>query len=59
MRSLDIPSVFLGPIWADAHKMTGRVVLRYSMEILPEVLGEFLPLVALEDGAGQGGFPGK
>ncbi len=59
LRSVDIPSVLLGPIGADAHKLTERVELRYSMDILPEVLGEFLSLAALSDGPGQGRFPEK
>ena len=59
LRSVDIPSVLLGPIGADAHKLTERVELRYSMDILPEVLGEFLSFAALSDGPGQGRFPEK
>ena len=59
LRSLDIPSVLLGPIGADAHKLTERVELRYSMDILPEVLGEFLSLAALEDDPRQERSPEK
>ena len=48
LGALDIPSVLLGPIGADDHKITERVELHYSMEVLPEVLKEFLALVVRE-----------
>ena len=49
--AFDIPSVLFGPIGADAHKITERVELRYSMEVFPEALKEFLSLAV------RGGVP--
>lgn len=49
LRAIDIPSVLLGPVGTDAHKISERVELRYSMDVLPEVLRRFLDLVVRED----------
>lgn len=38
MRSLGLPVVNLGPSGLDAHKKTERLFVRYSLEILPELL---------------------
>lgn len=42
MRSLGLPVVNLGPSGEDAHKKTERLNLRYSLEILPELLRELI-----------------
>lgn len=56
LRRLDIPSVLLGPMGADDHKITERVELDYSMNVLPEVVKEFLSVAVresfTEDGEG-------
>lgn len=38
MRSLGLPVVNLGPSGRDAHKKNERLFVRYSLEILPELL---------------------
>lgn len=54
LMAIDIPSVLLGPIGADAHKLTERLELRYSMDILPGVIRDFLALVVQRDASHQG-----
>lgn len=49
LTGIDIPSVLFGPIGADAHKLTERLELRYSMDTLPDVLREFLALAVREN----------
>ncbi|NLL36789.1 MAG: M20/M25/M40 family metallo-hydrolase [Fretibacterium sp.] len=51
LSKIDIPSVVLGPIGCDAHKITERVELDYSMNILPEVVKLFLSAAARHDDA--------
>jgi arginine utilization protein RocB len=38
MQSLGLPVINLGPSGEDAHKMTERLRLGYSLDILPELL---------------------
>ena len=45
LRKIDIPCVVLGPIGKDAHKITERVELDYSFNVLPFVLKDFIALV--------------
>lgn len=45
LRKINIPSVILGPIGRDAHKITERVELNYSLNVLPSVLKEFIGAV--------------
>ena len=46
LRSIDVPSVLLGPIGADAHQLTERVELRYALDVLPDAIKEFLGRVS-------------
>jgi arginine utilization protein RocB len=46
LRKIDIPCVVLGPIGKDAHKITERVELDYSFNVLPFALKKFLASVA-------------
>jgi len=45
LRKIDIPCVVLGPIGKDAHKITERVELDYSFNVLPFVLKDFIAMV--------------
>jgi len=45
LRKIDIPCVILGPIGKDAHKITERVELDYSFNVLPFVLKDFVAAV--------------
>jgi arginine utilization protein RocB len=52
LQKIDIPGVILGPIGKDAHKITERVELNYSFNVLPFLLRDFIASVArysLED----------
>jgi arginine utilization protein RocB len=52
LQKIDIPGVILGPIGKDAHKITERVELDYSFNILPFLLRDFIASVVqypLED----------
>jgi arginine utilization protein RocB len=42
IQKIDIPCVLLGPIGKDAHKITERVELEYSFNVLPFVLKDFV-----------------
>jgi len=42
LRKIDIPCMVFGPIGKDAHKITERVELDYSFNILPFVLKDFM-----------------
>jgi arginine utilization protein RocB len=42
LRKIDIPGVVLGPIGMDSHKITERVELDFSFNVLPSVLKEFV-----------------
>ncbi|MDR3264391.1 MAG: M20/M25/M40 family metallo-hydrolase [Synergistaceae bacterium] len=42
LRKIDIPPVILGPIGRDAHKITERVELDYSFNVLPSILRTFV-----------------
>jgi arginine utilization protein RocB len=42
LRKIDIPGVVLGPIGKDSHKITERIELRYSFNVLPSLLKEFV-----------------
>jgi arginine utilization protein RocB len=42
LGKIDIPGVVLGPIGKDSHKLTERVELNYSFNVLPSVLKEFV-----------------
>jgi len=42
LRKIDIPCVVLGPIGKDAHKITERVEINYSYNVLPSVLKDFV-----------------
>ncbi|MDR1874126.1 MAG: M20/M25/M40 family metallo-hydrolase [Synergistaceae bacterium] len=42
LRKIDIPPVVLGPIGKDAHKITERVELDYSFNLLPSMLKLFI-----------------
>jgi arginine utilization protein RocB len=41
LRKIDIPCVILGPLGKDSHKITERVGLDYSFNVLPFVLKDF------------------
>jgi arginine utilization protein RocB len=45
LRKIDIPGVILGPIGKDSHKLTERVELDYSFNVLPSALKEFIAAV--------------
>lgn len=45
LSKINIPSVILGPIGHDAHKIAERVELNYSMNVLPEVIKLFISSV--------------
>ncbi|MDR1379636.1 MAG: M20/M25/M40 family metallo-hydrolase [Synergistaceae bacterium] len=45
LRKIDIPGVVLGPIGKDSHKITERVELNYSFNVLPSVLKKFVASV--------------
>jgi arginine utilization protein RocB len=42
LRKIDIPCVVLGPIGKDAHKITERVELDYSFNVLPSIVQKFI-----------------
>ncbi|MDR1979839.1 MAG: M20/M25/M40 family metallo-hydrolase [Synergistaceae bacterium] len=42
LQKIDIPCVVLGPIGKDSHKITERVELDYSFNVLPLVLRQFI-----------------
>ncbi|MDR3230856.1 MAG: M20/M25/M40 family metallo-hydrolase [Synergistaceae bacterium] len=42
LQKIDIPPVILGPIGRDAHKITERVELNYSFNVLPSILRTFI-----------------
>ncbi|MCL1941884.1 MAG: hypothetical protein FWG09_08060, partial [Synergistaceae bacterium] len=42
LRKIDIPCVVFGPIGKDAHKITERVELDFSFNVLPSVLKDFV-----------------
>lgn len=46
MQSLGLPVINLGPSGEDAHKKSERLHLRYSLEILPELLRSLLREIA-------------
>ena len=46
LRKIDIPCVVLGPIGKDAHKLTERVELNYSFNVLPSIIKEFIASLA-------------
>ncbi|MDR2180361.1 MAG: M20/M25/M40 family metallo-hydrolase [Synergistaceae bacterium] len=45
LQKIDIPGVIFGPIGKDAHKITERVELNYSFNVLPSILKEFIESV--------------
>jgi arginine utilization protein RocB len=42
LQKIDIPCVILGPIGKDAHKITERVELDYSFNVLPSIVRKFI-----------------
>jgi arginine utilization protein RocB len=42
LQKIDIPCVVLGPIGKDSHKITERVELDYSFNVLPSILRQFI-----------------
>jgi arginine utilization protein RocB len=42
LRKIDVPCVILGPIGKDSHKITERVELEFSFNVLPFVLKDFV-----------------
>ncbi|MDR1731253.1 MAG: M20/M25/M40 family metallo-hydrolase [Synergistaceae bacterium] len=48
LRKIDIAPVVLGPVGRDAHKLTERVKLSYSFDILPSILRTFIFSIAEE-----------
>lgn len=42
MKSLDVPVINIGPVGKDAHKMTERVYLPYTFNILPLKIKKFI-----------------
>ena len=45
LRKIDIPCVVLGPIGKDAHKITERLELDYTFNVVPSVLEKFIASV--------------
>lgn len=50
LQKIDIPSVVLGPLGKDSHKITERVELNFSFNVFPTIMKEFVASVVRRHG---------
>lgn len=50
LQKIDIPSVVLGPLGKDSHKITERVELDFSFNVFPAIMKEFVASIVRRHG---------